>query len=192
MNRTAAQEVLPGCGGLYTVLNWLARPTHPHERSMMIGFNGVHKGPHMFRSILEGIAMTMKNHVEAMCDECGETPKRIIVSGGGSNGDLFMQIIADVFGIPASRNEVTGSASVGSAICTALALGVYKDRQDALTNMVRRRDVFDPIPENVALYSEINDKIYRQLAAETDAILQRSHQIFGPSTTPVNRTGGFA
>jgi sugar (pentulose or hexulose) kinase len=171
-------DVPVGCDGLYTVLNWLARPTHLHERGMMIGFNGTHKGPHMFRSVLEGIAMTMKNHAQAMCDERGVELTNIVVSGGGSNGELFMQIFADVFGVPAHRNVVNGSASMGAAICTALALGIYKDRQEAIDNMVRRRDTFAPIPENVALYKEINEKVYSRLADDTDDILRRSHEIF--------------
>ncbi len=171
-------DIPAGCDGLYTVLNWLARPTHLHERGMMIGFNGTHKGPHMFRSVLEGIAMTMKNHAQAMCDERGVELTNIVVSGGGSNGELFMQIFADVFGVPAHRNVVNGSASMGAAICTALALGIYKDRQEAIDNMVRRRDTFSPIPENVALYKEINEKVYSRLADDTDDILRRSHEIF--------------
>ncbi|WP_127111849.1 FGGY-family carbohydrate kinase [Shimia sediminis] len=184
LNQLAEAEVPPGCDGLYTVLNWLARPTHTHERGMMIGFNGAHKGPHMFRSVLEGIAMTMKNHAQAMCDELGAVPSRLIVSGGGSNGDLFMQIFADVFGIPAQRNEVNGSASLGAAICTALALGVYTDRQQAVANMVRPRDQFAPIPENVALYQAINRDVYSHLAAETDTLLQRSQEILQASSNP--------
>jgi len=119
-----AKDVPVGCDGLYTVLHWLARPDHPHERGMMIGFNGTHKGQHLFRSVMEGIAMTMKNHAQAMCDELGIELSKIVVSGGGSNGNLFMQILADVFGVPAQRNVVNGSASMGAAICTALALGV--------------------------------------------------------------------
>ena len=27
-----ASDVAPGCEGLYTILHWLARPTHLHER----------------------------------------------------------------------------------------------------------------------------------------------------------------
>jgi sugar (pentulose or hexulose) kinase len=167
-----------GCDGLYTVLNWLARPNQLHERGMMIGFNGTHKGPHMFRSVLEGVAMTMKNHAQAMCDERGVKLTNIVVSGGGSNGELFMQIFADVFGVPAHRNVVNGSASLGAAICAALALGIYKDRQEAIDNMVRRRDTFMPIPENVALYKEINENVYRHIAAHTDELLKKSHAIF--------------
>jgi len=174
LGQIAAQTVPPGSDGLYTVLNWLARPDHSYERGMMIGFNGRHKGPHMFRSILEGMAMTMKNHVQAMCDERGVALSRIVLSGGGSNGDLVMQIFADVFGLPAGRNVVNGSASLGAAICTALALGVYSSRTEAVAHMVRRRDVFAPIPENVALYSAINDSVYKNLASEVAGILQAS------------------
>ncbi len=100
------RDVPVGCDGLYTVLHWLSRPTHLYERGMMIGFNGTHKGPHMFRSVMEGIAMTMKNNAQAMCDELGIDLTNIVVSGGGSNGELFMQIFADVFGVPAHRNVV--------------------------------------------------------------------------------------
>lgn len=176
----AGAEVAAGCDGLYTVLNWLPRPSHLHERGMMIGFNSTHKGPHMFRSVLEGIALTMKNHTLAMCDETGTPLTSIVVSGGGSNGDLFMQIFADVFGVPAHRNVVNGSASMGAAICTALALGIYPDRQTAIDNMVRRQDTFTPIPKNVSLYERINTEVYQQICPATDDLLMRSHRIFNP------------
>ncbi|NCA99719.1 MAG: sugar kinase [Clostridia bacterium] len=173
-----ARDVPVGCDGLYTVLHWLARPDHPHERGMMVGFNGTHKGQHLFRSVMEGIAMTMKNHAQAMCDELGIELSKIVVSGGGSNGNLFMQIFADVFGVPAHRNIVNGSASMGAAICTALALGVYKDRQEAIENMVQIRDTFQPIDENVRLYQAINEQVYRHLAEQTEDLLKKSHEIF--------------
>ena len=173
-----AKDVPVGCDGLYTILHWLARPDHLYERGMMMGFNGTHKGPHMFRSVMEGIAMTMKNNAQAMCDELGIELSNIVVSGGGSNGDLFMQIFADVFGVPARRNVVNGSASMGAAICAALALGVYKSRDEAIDNMVKKRDVFEPIPENVSLYRDINENVYRHITESTDGLLKRSYEIF--------------
>jgi sugar (pentulose or hexulose) kinase len=171
-------EVSAGCGGLYTVLNWLASPDKLHQRGMIIGFNGTHKGQHMFRSMLEGIALTMKNYATAMCDERGVELSNIVVSGGGSNGELFMQIFADVFGVPAHRNVVNGSASMGAAICTALALGVYKEREEAIKHMVKRRDTFMPIGENVKIYKDINENVYKHITDCTDELLKRSHEIF--------------
>ena len=172
-----AQDVPVGSDGLYTVLNWLAEPGQPHQRGIMIGFSGVHKGPHMFRSILEGIAMTMKRHLYAMCEERGQPLTEAIISGGGAKGDLFMQIFADVLGVSAKRNVVTGSASIGSAICVALALGIYQSRDEAIQNMVQVQDIITPIADNVALYAEIEEKVYRHIASTVDVLLHQSHEI---------------
>lgn len=174
---TLAQDVEVGSGGLYTVLNWLARPGHPHERGIMIGFNGTHKGKHMFRSILEGIAMTMKGNILSMCEERGIALEQAIISGGGSKGDVFMQIFSDVLGVPTKRNVVSGSASIGAAICVALALDIYPSREDAIEHMVQIKDTFTPITENVALYKELDEKVYRHIAVQVDALLQASHAI---------------
>ena len=58
----------------------------------------------------------MKQNVDAMCAELGIDLREIVVSGGGSNSPLFMNIFADVFGVPASRNVGSSGASLGSAI----------------------------------------------------------------------------
>ncbi len=173
-----AKDVPAGCEGLITVLDWLAPPTAQYKRGMMLGFNGSHKGPHMFRSVLEGIALTMKNNAQAMCDELGVELTNIVVSGGGSNGELFMQIFADVFGVPAHRNVVNGSASIGSAICATLALGIYKDRDEAIDKMVRHRDTFMPIEGNVEIYKKVNENVYKDITLYTDELLKKSHEIF--------------
>lgn len=44
--------------------------------------------------------------------------------------------------------------------------------------MVRRRDTFMPIPENVELYKEINEHVYKHITAYTDELLKKSHSIF--------------
>jgi sugar (pentulose or hexulose) kinase len=120
----------------------------------------------------------MKNHAQAMCDERGIEITNLIISGCGSNGDLFMQIFADVFGVRAQRNNVNGSASLGAAICTALALGLYRIRQEAIDNMVCRKDTFTPQKENVSLYKEINESVYKEIVPRTDELLKQSYQIF--------------
>lgn len=71
----------------------------------MIGFDGRHTRGHIYRSILEAVAMTMKRHVTDMCNEVGTTINKLIITGGGSNSDLFMQIFADVFDIPIVRKK---------------------------------------------------------------------------------------
>ena len=67
--------------------------------------------------------MTLKNSYDAMNEELGVRPDKIIVSGGGSNSDLYMQIFADMYGVKTVRNKINGAAALGSAICAAVCSG---------------------------------------------------------------------
>jgi len=172
-----AERVPAGSDGLMTVLDWLANPWEPFKRGVMLGFNAHMDFAYLYRSILEGIALTMKNNCDNMCGELGRELKEIIISGGGSNSDLFMQIFADTFNLPAKRNVVNGSASIGAAINTAVGLGVYASYDEAVERMVQVKDTFYPIPENVALYDRLNREAYRDLTKYTDEVLKKSYAV---------------
>ncbi len=172
-----ASKVPVGSDGLMTVLNWLANVDARYQKGIMIGFDGRHTRGHIYRSILEAVAMTMKKHVDDMSREVGACFEKIIITGGGSNSDLFMQIFADVFNLPMVRNEVGGAAGLGSAICAAVATGVYDSFEDAVNNMVRVKDIFEPVPENTRIYEQILP-IYGEITSHTDPILKKSYEIF--------------
>lgn len=172
-----AEQVPVGSDGLLTVLDWLAPVDAQYKKGIMIGFDGRHTRGHMFRSILEAIAMTMKRHVDDMTEELDVVLDKVIITGGGSNSDVFMQIFADVFGIPAVRNAVTGAAGLGSAICVAVATGVYQNFDEAVSQMVKVEKEFKPNQENTNLYAQINE-VHKEITNHTDPILQKTHQIF--------------
>ena len=172
-----AEQVPVGSDGLMTVLNWLANVDARYQKGIMIGFDGRHTRGHIYRSILEAVAMTMKGHVTDMCNEVNAKMDKLIITGGGSNSDLFMQIFADVFDIPVVRNEVTGAAGLGSAICAAVAAGVYDSFEDAVAHMVRIKDTFTPIPENVEVYKKMIP-VYSEITKYTDPVLKKSYEIF--------------
>lgn len=175
-----AQHVPAGSDGLMTVLDWLANPWEPYKRGMMIGFNAHHDYRYMYRSILEGIAYTMKNNVINMTTELSKEIDEVIITGGGSNSELMMQIFADVFNLPVKRNVVNGSASVGAAINVAVGLGIYDSYEEAVAKMVKVKDVFSPIPENVAIYKQLNEEVYQGMATHTDKILEKTFEILHP------------
>jgi len=173
-----AQLVRPGSEGLMIVPEWLAPPDQLYKRGIMLGFHGGHTRAHMHRAMLEAVALTMYNHVTAMCQELDIQLESIIVSGGGSSGDLFMQIFADVFGLPAVRNEVNGAASLGSAICAAVATGAYDGFETAITKMVRIQDTFEPIAKHTATYCQMNKAVYQHITSDTDKILEKAYPLF--------------
>ena len=161
-----------------TVLDWLAPTDKPFRKGEIIGFDARHTRAHVYRSILEAIALTMKQNVDAMCAELGIDLREIVVSGGGSNSPLFMNIFADVFGVPASRNVGSSGASLGSAICAAVATGVYPDFATAVGAMRQSRESFAPDLENHDVYRRMNERVYRAIHDATDPILEQSFTIF--------------
>ena len=167
-----------GSDGLMTVLDWLAPTDKPFRKGMMLGFDARHSRGHVYRSILESIALTLKHHVDAMCDELDITLDEIVVSGGGSNSALFMGIFADVFGIPASRSVDGGGASLGAAMCAAVAAGLYPDIETAAAKMAKTRESFVPDPANSAVYQTVSQTVYHDIRSHTDALFERSYPLF--------------
>ncbi len=173
-----AVEVPAGSCGLMTVLDWLAPTDKPFRKGEIIGFDARHTRAHVYRSILEAIALTMKENVDAMCEELGIDLQEIVISGGGANSPLFMYIFADVFGIPASRSVGNCGASLGSAICAAVATGVYPDFESAAARMTKPRERFAADQANHDVYRRMNEKVYKAIHSATDPILEQSFTIF--------------
>jgi len=167
-----------GSDGLMTVLDWLAPTDRPFRKGMMLGFDARHSRGHVYRSIMEAIALTMKFHVDAMCAELGIALDDIVVSGGGSGSDLFMSILADVFGVPTARNVGGGGAALGAAICAAVATAVHADFEAAVAAMSNARQSFAPDHDRADVYRRMSDAVYHDIRSHTDALFERSYPIF--------------
>jgi sugar (pentulose or hexulose) kinase len=76
-----AEIVPPGSDGLMTVLDWLSPPSNPYRKGIMIGFDHRHTKSHMYRSILEAIAYTIKSNMDLMVDETKSELKDIVIIG---------------------------------------------------------------------------------------------------------------
>lgn len=167
-----AEKVPPGCEGLVTVHDWAPPVDATYRKGVMFGFDGRHTRAHMYRSVLEGIALTVKNSMDRMNEELGVPLRRMIVSGGGANSDLFMQIFSDVFGVPAVRNRVKGSAAIGCVINAGMAAGVFDSYEEAVEKMVHVDDEFQPCAEHTAFYQRLNDRVFRHVHDHFDPVLK--------------------
>ena len=55
--------------------DWLAPPHELYRKGAMLGFDGRHGRGHIYRAILEAIALTMKGHSDAMFADLGKQPR---------------------------------------------------------------------------------------------------------------------
>jgi len=167
----AASELAPGSNGLLTIPDWLAPGQAAWRRGALLGFDGSQGRAHIYRSILEGIALTMANNTAAMEQALGRRLSPVLVSGGGSRSDLMMQIVADVYGRPARRTAVNDGAGLGAAICAAVGHGIYPGWAQATAAMVSPGQQFTPDPRAVGAYQQIN-QVYATLTSYTDPLFR--------------------
>jgi len=149
-----AAGVSAGSDGVAAVLDWLAPSDEPWRRGALIGFSGAQGRAHVYRAILEAIALTMADHVDAMANELGRMPTALIVTGGGAQSATMRQILADVFALPVHRAGVDDAAGLGAAVCAAVGTGVHRDWESAIAAMVHLGGVTSP-GEDVAVYRRL-------------------------------------
>lgn len=170
-----AKDLPAGSEGLMVIPDWLAPADQLYRKGVMLGFDTRHTRAHLYKAVLEGIAMTQMEHYFAMTQKLGEHPERIILSGGGSNSNLFMQIFADMYGVKTLRNVTNGAAGTGAAICAAVAVGEYDSFESAVEGMVKERDVFLPNAQNHKKYQQIYE-CYKELPSQLEPILKHIHE----------------
>lgn len=173
-----ASQVPAGADGLMILLDWLAPVDAPYKKGAILGFDGRQDGRHMYRAVLEAIAMTMADKSRAMAEELGVGFQRLVVSGGGSNSDLMMQILADCYGIRTVRTRINNAASLGSAMCAAVGSGFYPDFDEAAGAMVADGDEFLPDADDSGVYSRLMPT-YLSIADHTDPLFQETYKQFG-------------
>jgi len=105
----------------------------------------------MLRAVYEGVAMAMVDCYSHMPSPVNE----VYVSGGGAKSDVWMQIFADAMGKDMIICEGEEHGARGAAMNCGVAIGIYKDYEDAVKRIVRIKKRFKPNPDNTKKYQEL-------------------------------------
>ncbi|MGI8642801.1 MAG: xylulokinase [Thermomicrobiales bacterium] len=122
---TWAADVPPGSNGLVVVPYLLGERTphmDPSARGVIVGLTAVHGRGELVRATMEGVVFACREAFTAL-QENGATPGRIVVAGGGSRSSLWLQIIADVFGLPVQPLTTADQSTMGAAMLAAIGTG---------------------------------------------------------------------
>ena len=176
-----AAAVPPGSEGLL----WLPHfqggvtPPRPHLRSGWIGITGGHTQGHLYRSVLEGIALQYASWAEHAATAMGRPLTEVRAMGGGSKSDLWLSIKADVLGIPFVRTSTSEAALLGNALLGALATGhvtdvaATADQWNSTSPAVRpdpgRHQEYERYRVVFERLSQTVDPVFRELSALSSA-----------------------
>ena len=167
-------SVAPGANGL-VFLPYLRGGGAPHfdidARGAFMGLGMTHDRAHMLRALYEGICFNMR-WLYDLYEELNVpifSLDQIRAIGGGVQSDLWMQIYADVNGMPFGRlSSPQQMTAIGAAIMGGVGAGIWGSYEEA-TNLIKIEKTFTPDRENTAIYNDLYP-IYRTAYPQLEAL----------------------
>ena len=101
----------------------------PHARGLLIGLTRGTTRAHVVRATLEAIAFEVRDVLETMPVEPGES-RPLRVDGGAAANDLLCQVQADQIGMAVERPEVLETTALGAAFLAGLGTGVWSSTDE--------------------------------------------------------------
>ena len=123
----------------------------------------------MYRATLEALGYTLCECI-ALLRECGLPTAALRAIGGGAKSDIWLQLSADILGMPIERPEITEAATLGAAMIAAVGAGDFLSLEDCSAAFYKGQKVFVPDPEHHALYAEYHPLYVEQLREIAESI----------------------
>lgn len=134
-----------------------------NARLSILGMDEVTRRGDIYRGILEGLCMDQRLNVDMLgWEQIGE--EGILITGGGSRSQQWVQIKADILEQPIHRLECHQAGALGCAVLCAIAMGIYNSMEEAVEAMVRVKEEILPQKETAGFYRE-KYEIYKELYA---------------------------
>jgi len=135
------------------------------SRGAILGLTAGTELPELYRACLEGVAYEMYLNYRHL-NGSGIHFTRMNATGGGARSALWMQMKADMLNIPITALKTVDAGTVGSAMLTGIAIGLFRDLQEAASKMVEETVTYQPDPARHEAYM----KVYERYAGVYEAV----------------------
>lgn len=133
------------------------------SRGAILGLTTETTAADIYRGCMEGVVYEMYFNMQALRDS-GICFTKLHATGGGARSAGWMQMKADILNLPIVALKTVDAGTVGSAMLTGIAIGLFKDLQDAAVHMVEEIRTYEPREEMHEKYMKLYEnykKVYQ-------------------------------
>ena len=123
------------------------------------------------KAILEGLTFELRANLDLLRDG-GIDIAELRAIGGGARSELWLQLKADVTGLPVVVPRITEAAGWGSALLAGMGAGHYANAAGVADETLHLERRFEPDPERAARYED-RYRLYRQVYPAVKGIQAR-------------------
>jgi xylulokinase len=169
-----AATVGPGSGGL-VFLPYLSGERSPlwdaDARGAFVGLTlGTDRG-HLYRAVMEGVALALRHNIKVAA-AAGARVAELLAIGGATRSPVWMQIKADVTGLPVVVSANDNATPLGAAMLAAIGTGAG-DVEELVSRWVHPSTRYQPDP----VVAERYDRLYSVYAGLYPALSQSMHDL---------------
>ena len=143
----------------------------PDVRGAFVGLSLHHTRAHLARAVVEGVTFGLRDGFEALRCVAGVVPSEVRVTGGGGRSTIWLQLLANVFGVPVVTLACEEGPAFGAAILAGVRSGVWSGVAEGCDATVRVAGRTDPdgrsYDEAFARYRELYPRL-RSRSEESD------------------------
>lgn len=162
-----AGEIEPGASGLIFLpyVYGERAPVWDAEASgMFVGIKAMHTRAHFLRAVLEGVAFSLRQILEAL-EENGVVTDHLYAGGGFIDSPEWLRIVTDVLGKTVHVSHAADASAMGAIYMGMKATGILKEWKD-IKRFIQEEQTFKPDRSLAAVYEQ-NYQVYRTLYAKS-------------------------
>jgi xylulokinase len=134
----------------------------PDTRGLLFGLRPEHAPEHLYRSVLEGVALSFYRNKRILEDAGIRLNRRIVITGGSARSTLFRRILADSLDMTVAYIGEERGGDYAAAWLAAKAVGITSD----YTALQRRRRIISetrPEADSHRRYRQLYDEVFSDL-----------------------------
>ncbi len=144
----------------------------PSARGLLAGLTLKHTRGHMARAVFEGLSCSLGLRV-AILAKNGIRVGALSATGGGTQSELWLQIIADVTGRDVQRLAIADIEARGAAVIAGVGCGLIQNPVQLAADTNQPERLFRPNPQQ--------EKTYRSLLGRFETLVRRTGEQDGGS-----------
>lgn len=182
---TEADAVTPGADGLIALETFQGSRTpvtDPMARGALMGLTLSHTRGHIWRALMEAVCYGTRACIEGLA-AAGHGCEEIVVAGGATRSDVWLQMHADVMGQRVTVCENSDAPLLGCAILASVGVGIHASVPEAVRAMVRTAKHIQPNPATTDKYDEIYKEVYCKVADAARPVALAIYNLRGGDST---------
>ena len=121
-------------------------PSQPALRGSWVGLNWSHTAAHLYRAVLEGVALEYCIYRDVLQSLNPEMDIREVrITGGGEKSAIWNQLKADALGLPVVRINRQEGAPLGVALLAGYGVGLFNKLDVAAARWIRKGQRTRPV-----------------------------------------------